>query len=220
MVRTDARVPKHKGLTFLLVSMRSPGITIRPLRELTGDAWFNEVFFDAVQVPRTHVVGEINRGWDVVLTTLAHERGAAAPHARLQLENRMLAELAARTRRNGATAAADPLVRQKLAAATIDTQILRITAYRNVSRLQRSGVPGPEGSILKLLWSELDQRLKETAVEILGAHGLVMPGTLGAVAAGWWAHQLLWSRAATIYAGTSEVQRNIIAQRVLGLPRA
>ena len=112
VVRTDARVPKHKGLTFLLVSMRSPGITIRPLRELTGDAWFNEVFFDAVQVPRTHVVGEINRGWDVVLTTLAHERGAAAPHARLQLENRMLAELAARTRRNGATAAADPLVRQ------------------------------------------------------------------------------------------------------------
>ena len=219
VVRTDPSAPKHKGLSFLLVDMKSAGITIRPLREMTGEAWFNEVFFDEVRVPRANVVGEINRGWDVIMTTLAHERGAAAPHARLQIERRRLTELARRPSCNGAGTAADPLVRQRLAQFAIEVEILRLTAYRNVSVMARDGRPGPEGSILKLFWSELDQRMKETAIEILGTQGLLCAESPRAVDAGFWARELLWSRAATIYAGTSEVQRNIIAQRVLGLPR-
>lgn len=219
VVRTNPDGPKHKGLTFLLVDMKSPGITIRPLREMTGEAWFNEVFFDEVRVPRVNVVGEINGGWNVVITTLAHERSGTTPHVRLQSEHRLLATLAQRTRRNGRRAADDPIVRQKIAQFAIEVAVLRYTAYRNVTMIQRTGVPGPEGSILKIFWSELEQRLKDTAIEILGPYGLLPRDAERAVDDGFWTHELLWSRSATIYAGTSEVQRNIIAQRVLGLPR-
>lgn len=219
VTRTSTEGPKHKGLTFLLVDMRTSGITVRPLREMTGEAWFNEVFFDQVRVPRRNVVGEVNGGWNVVLTTLAHERAGTTPHVRLQAEQRLLARLAQRTPRNGGRAAADPVVRQKVAQCAIETAVLRYTAYRNVTQVQRTGVPGPEGSVLKIFWSELEQRLKDTAIEILGPAGLLPHGEARAVDDGFWFHELLWSRSATIYAGTSEVQRNIIAQRVLGLPR-
>jgi alkylation response protein AidB-like acyl-CoA dehydrogenase len=219
VVRTDQLAAKHKGLTFLLVDMKSPGITIRPLREMTGEAWFNEVFFDELRVPRANVVGEINGGWSVVMTTLMHERAGTTPHVRLQAEARRLAELARRTMRNGGRAADDAVVRQKVAQSAIESAILRYTAYRNVTMVLRTGVPGPEGSILKIFWSELEQRLKDTAIEILGSWGLIPKGAPRAVDGGFWEYELLWSRSATIYAGTSEVQRNIIAQRVLGLPR-
>jgi alkylation response protein AidB-like acyl-CoA dehydrogenase len=219
VVRTDPEAPKHKGLTFLLVDMKSAGITIRPLREMTGESWFNEVFFDEVRVPRANIVGEINRGWDVVITTLSHERGVATPHTRLQMERRRLCGLARRTRRNGAVATEDPIIRQRLAQFTIEVELLRLTAYRNLSVILRDRRPGPEGSILKLFWSELDQRMKDAAVDILGPNGLLEGGSARAIEHGFWSRELLWSRAATIYAGTSEVQRNIIAQRVLGLPR-
>jgi alkylation response protein AidB-like acyl-CoA dehydrogenase len=219
VVRTDPGAPKHAGLSFLLVDMRSPGIRVRPLREITGDAWFNEVFFDEVRVPRENLVGELHRGWDVVITTLAHERGSSAQHARLEVELAKLAALARRTRRGGRPASEDPLVRQRLAEFATGVAILRMTAWRNASRLERTGRPGPEGSTLKLLWSELDQRVKDLAIEILGPAGLVPAGDPSAVDAGAWGAAWLWSRAATIYAGTSEIQRNILAQRVLGLPR-
>ncbi len=219
VIRTDPSAAKHKGLTFVLVDMRSPGITVRPLVEMTGEAWFNEVFFDEVRVPRANVVGEINQGWQVVLTTLAHERGGSAPHVRLHTEQRDLAHLARATQRNGASAADDPVIRQQIAQHAIDIQIARVTAYRNITALTRTGVPGPEGSILKLFWSELEQRMMETAFAILGARGVLPKGELRATADGFWSRELLWTRSATIYAGTSEVQRNIIAQRVLKLPR-
>jgi alkylation response protein AidB-like acyl-CoA dehydrogenase len=219
VVRTDADAPKHKGLSFLLVDMQSPGITIRPLRELTGEAWFNEVFFDEVRVPKTHLVGELNKGWQVVMTTLAHERGSSAQHGRLGVEIASLIDLAKRTVRAGKRAADDPAIRQKIADFATHLMILKMTAYRSASALERNGVPGPEGSTLKLLWSELDQRVKDTAIELLGEQGLVPKGDSLAIDDGYWQHELLWSRAATIYAGTSEIQRNIIAQRVLGLPR-
>jgi len=219
VIRTDPDAPRHKGLTFVLVDMKTPGITIRPLREMTGEAWFNEVFFDEVRVPIANVVGEINQGWNVVMTTLAHERGSSAQHARLGAEVNALFDLARRTPRAGGRAADDPLVRQKLVEFATGVMILKMSSYRNAAVLDHNGVPGPEGSTLKLLWSELDQRVKETAVEILGEAGLVNQGDAQAVEDGYWAHELLWSRAATIYAGTSEVQRNIIATRVLGLPR-
>ncbi|MGH7789985.1 MAG: acyl-CoA dehydrogenase family protein, partial [Candidatus Binatia bacterium] len=200
VVRTDASLGKHRGLTFLLVDMTSPGITIRPLVEITGEAWFNEVFFDDVRVPRAHVVGAIDQGWQVVMTTLAHERGGTAPHARLRRELQALQRLARR-----AGAAADPRVRQRLAQLAVEVQIARLTAYRNVTVIQRTGKPGPEGSILKLFWSELEQRLMETAAEILGPHAVLERGEPAAIDDGAWARELLWTRSATIYAGTSEV---------------
>jgi len=214
LTRTDFAAPKHKGLTFLLVDMTSPGITIRPLVEMTGVAWFNEVFFDDVQVPRENMVGDLNNGWSIAITTLAHERGGAAPHARLQGEMRDVIGLAQQlgTRR-------DPGWRQRLAASFIETEILRLLAYKQVAELMRTGHPGPEGSYLKLVWSETDQRMKELAIEMEGAHGTLARGSRHAIDDGRWEYEYLWSRAATIYAGTSEVQRNIIAQRVLGLPR-
>jgi alkylation response protein AidB-like acyl-CoA dehydrogenase len=219
VARTDPQAPKHRGLTFLLVDMTSPGITIRPLVEMTGVAWFNEVFFDEVRVPREHVVGEPNRGWSIAITTLAHERGGSAPHARLQGELRDVLGLAARLAREGRSPSRDPRWRQRLAQAFVDTEILRLVAYKQVSDLMRTGRPGPEGSYLKLAWSELDMRMKELAIEMEGPYAALARGSRGAVDDGRWQHEYLWSRAAAIYAGTSEVQRNIVAERVLGLPR-
>ncbi len=219
VVRTDPEAARHAGLSMLLVDMRSPGISIQPLREMTGEAWFNQVFFDEVGVPRENLVGELHGGWDVVITTLSFERGSSAQHARLESELELLVDLARRTPRGDGVAADDPLVRQKLAQFETELMILRMSAYRSAAALERTGIPGPEGSTLKLAWSELDQRMKDAAVEILGPAGLVPRGNAAAVDDGHWCHELLWSRAATIYAGTSEVQRNIIARRVLGMPR-
>jgi alkylation response protein AidB-like acyl-CoA dehydrogenase len=217
---TSGGARRHDGLTFLLVDMRSPGISIRPLTEMTGEDWFNEVFFDGVRVPVDNVVGEIDKGWDVVLDTLSHERASAAPHARLEHELALLRRLARRVPRGAGTAADDPVVRQQLARYTTECTTLRLNAYRNAEIVMRTGLPGPQGSLLKLGWSELDQKVKALAAEILGPHALLLAGDPLAVEGGHWSYQLLWSRAATIYAGTSEVQRNIISERVLRLPRA
>jgi alkylation response protein AidB-like acyl-CoA dehydrogenase len=216
VTRTDVEAPKHKGLSFLLVDMKSPGITIRPLVEMTGVAWFNEVFFDEVQVPRENLVGELNQGWQIAITTLAHERAGSAPHARLAGEIREVIDLAGRV---GGPAARDVRYRQRLAQSWIETEICRLIAWKQVSELMRHGQPGPEGSYLKLFWSELDMRMKELAIELAGPYGALARGAPGAIDEGRWEYEYLWSRAASIYAGTSEVQRNIIAQRVLGLPR-
>lgn len=214
VVRTNPEARRHDGLTFLLVDLRSPGITIRPLVEITGEAWFNEVFFDDVAVPLENVVGAVDRGWDVVITTLMHERGGTAPHARLRQEHEALVRWVVSKGRRG-----DPIIRQRLAKQATEVSIARLNAYRNACEIVRTGQPGAEGSILKLYWSELEQRIMDDAFEILGAPAVLLAGDPAAAAGGFWARELLWSRAATIYAGTSEVQRNIIAQRVLGLPR-
>jgi alkylation response protein AidB-like acyl-CoA dehydrogenase len=221
IARTDpAAVRKHEGLTFLLVDMRSPGIEVRPLTEMTGEDWFNQVFFHEVRVPAANAVGGLGGGWDVVLHTLAHERSSSAPHARLEVELAWLRELAKRTPRpGGGTAAADPRIRHELADCAAEVVALRVLAWRNAAAAEAGGRPGPEGSLVKLAWSELDQRVKALASEILGHQGLLLPGDPLAPDAGHWGHALLWSRASTIYAGTSEVQRNIISERVLRLPR-
>jgi len=219
LVRTDFDVPKHKGLSFLLLDMKTPGITIRPLVEMTGVAWFNEVFFDDVRIPRDNMVGELNQGWHIAITTLAHERGGAAPHARLAGELRDLVSVAQRIERNGAPVTQDRRYRQRLAQAFIETEVVRLVAYKQVSDIMRQGQPGPEGSYLKLLWSESDMRMKELGIELQGPYGAIDRGDDHAIDDGRWQYEYLWSRAASIYAGSSEVQRNIIAQRVLGLPR-
>jgi alkylation response protein AidB-like acyl-CoA dehydrogenase len=218
LVRTNPTAPKHKGITYVLLDMATPGITIRPLREITGHSWFNEVFFDDVRVPRANVVGEIDRGWQITVTTLGHERSIGAPHSRLMEELKDLIRLA--QSRTAAGHVDDPRLRQRIAQHFIETEIMRFSGYRLVTQLLRTGQPGPEGSVLKLFLSELDQRIKDTAVEVEGPYSQLAAGSPRAIEDGRWQHELLWSRAATIYAGSSEVQRNIVSQRVLGLPRA
>ena len=220
LVRTRAdAAKKHQGITFVLCDMNTPGITIRPLIEMTGHAWFNEVFFDNVRIPIENVVGEIDKGWDIVMTTLSVERGSSSQQAGLISDMELILELAKKTQRGGGPASRDPIVRQKLAGFAAEVMLMKMSVLRNAGELEKKGIPGPEGSMLKVVWSELDQRIKEFAVDLLGPAGLVPEGDPSAVQDGYWAYELLWSRAASIYAGTSEVQRNIIATRVLGLPR-
>jgi alkylation response protein AidB-like acyl-CoA dehydrogenase len=218
IVRTNQTAPKHRGLTFLLLDMKTPGITVRPLVEMTGVAWFNEVFFENVRVPRELVVGEIDRGWEISMTTLSHERGSNIPYPRIRLELDRLLTLA-RMRSLDVPLAADPVLRQELAQIAIETEILRASTYRNVFEIMRNGQPGPGGSMLKLYWSELEQRLMQLATQLEGPYAVLDEHAPQAYDEGRWQYGVLWSRAASIYAGTSEVQRNIMSQRTLGLPR-
>lgn len=198
------------GLTYLLVDMESEGIEVRPLVQITGDAEFNEIFFKDVKVPKSQILGEAGRGWAVAMTTLLHERGTLG----LALATRgqiTAAELAEHARKLGR--GSDPLVRQKIAQYAIEARALQLNGYRAVTAMKRNGIPGPEGSILKLMWSELNQRMSEAAFDLEGA------GAQAGDADGW-KYQFLRSRANTIEAGTSEVLRNILAERVLGLPRS
>ncbi len=221
LVRTDPEAPKHKGITFLLVDMHSPGVTVRPLVQINGDPDFNEVFFEDVRVPRKNVVGELNRGWDIAITCLMHERQTLTFSRQLQSKVALteMLETAHRQERGGVPATRDPIVRQALTRAYIDAETMRFLAYRNLTKVLRGGVPGPEGSIEKLFWSEMYQRQIDIACEMLGPHSQLVRQSKHAVDDGRWPHLLLYSKGRTIAAGTSEVQRNIIAERVLGLPR-
>jgi alkylation response protein AidB-like acyl-CoA dehydrogenase len=210
LTRERKEANPRDGLTYLLVDMESPGVEVRPLVQITGDAEFNEIFFKDVEVPKSQVLGESGNGWAVAMTTLLHERGtlgmALATRAQITA-----AELADHARKLGR--GSDPLVRQKIARYTIEARALQLNGYRAVTAMKRNGVPGPEGSILKLMWSELNQQMAETAVDVAGPAGQVGDGD-------GWKYQFLRSRANTIEAGTSEVLRNILAERVLGLPRS
>ena len=221
LVRTDPDAPKHRGISYILVDMKSPGITVRPLRQMTGESEFNEIFFEDVRVPRANLVGELNNGWGVALTTLMNERGTASfgTQARFRILYENLVALAKQSLVNGREATKDPLVRQQLAQHLIDVEILKYNCYRNFTRLLRGGTPGPEGSILKLWWSELNQRMQETAMSLEGSYGQLMRESPWAVEGGRWQHHFMRSRANTIEAGTSEIQRNIIAERVLRMPK-
>jgi alkylation response protein AidB-like acyl-CoA dehydrogenase len=180
------------------------------LVQITGDAEFNEIFFKDVQVPRSQVLGEPGQGWAVAMTTLLHERGTLgmALATRAQITAAELADHARQLGRGG-----ERLVRQRLAQHYIEARALQLNGYRAVTAMMRTGVPGPEGSLMKLFWSELNQRMQETAVDLMGPMGQVQNG-------GHWQYGFLRSRANTIEAGTSEVLRNIVAERVLGLPRS
>jgi alkylation response protein AidB-like acyl-CoA dehydrogenase len=221
LVRTDPDAPKHRGMSYLLVEMHSPGVTVKPLRQMTGEAEFNEMFFDDVRVPRENLLGPLNEGWRVATTTLMNERGtsALASVMRYRIVFDEIVELARSTIRNGKPATQDPLIRQQLAQFYIDLEMMRFTAYRTFSTILRGGNPGPEGSISKLAWSELNQRMMEVVMSLEGPASQLMRGSPHAVQGGRWQHHFLRSRANTIEAGTSEIQRNIIAERVLGLPK-
>ena len=222
LVRTDVQAPKHKGLSFLLVDMRSPGITIRPLVQITGETEFSEVFFDDVRVPADNLVGALNEGWRIANTTLRFERGpeeALPRQVRFRREFDRLLQLAASTRRGGRPLDSDPVMRQKLAATYIDLEQMRLNGLRGLSRVAKGEELGPEASFTKLFWSHLYQRMLEVALEVNGAESALAPGDPDAPADGLFVHRFLQSRAMTIYSGTSEIQRNIIAERVLGLPK-
>jgi alkylation response protein AidB-like acyl-CoA dehydrogenase len=212
LARSDPNpAKKHQGMTYLIVDMRSPGVEVRPLRQITGEAEFNEIFFTDVSVPRENVLGEIGEGWGVAMTTLLHERGTLgfALTATLDVAVRKLVALA---RERGAD---DPQLRDRVAREWVELQALRYTNYRALTTLMQTGIPGPEGSVSKLHWSEANQRLTKLALELLGEDAQLMDGETG----GYWQYQQLRSRGNTIEAGTSEILRNIIAERVLGLPR-
>jgi alkylation response protein AidB-like acyl-CoA dehydrogenase len=196
-------------LTYLLVDMHAPGVEVRPLRQITGEAEFNEIFFTAVEVPEENVVGEIGGGWQVAMTTLLHERGTLgfALTAGLEAQIQKLIALAGE---RGAT----PVQRDAIAREWIGLQAVRYTNYRSLTTLMKTGIPGPEGSGAKLWWSEANQRVTKLALELLGPEAQIVEN------GGYWQHQQLRSRGNTIEAGTSEILRNIIAERVLGLPRS
>ena len=220
LVRTDTEAAKHKGITYLLVDMASEGVDVRPLKQITGDPEFNEIFFNDVKVPKENVLGEVNEGWKVAMTTLLHERGTLgfALTARLEVSLRKLIKLAQEKRLNGHRAADDPFLRDRIAQQWIELQALKFTNYRALTSLVKTGVPGPEGSVAKLHWSESNQRLTKLALDILGPSAQ-LDGSDG-VWDGYWQYQQLRSRGNTIEAGTSEILRNIISERVLGLPRS
>jgi alkylation response protein AidB-like acyl-CoA dehydrogenase len=220
LVRTDAEAPKHQGITFLLADMRTPGITVRPIIQMTGSAEFCETFFDNARVPLGNVIGKVNEGWHVTTTALSHERGTLAfhRHAMMRLEFDELVEMARRLRRGGRPVAEDPLIRQRLAQCHAELELLRWTLYRNLTRQLRGEPAGSEGSVVKLYWSELYQRINELALDILGPASQIADGTL-AEEGGRWQFRFLKSRGDTIHSGTNQIQRNIIGERLLGLPR-
>jgi alkylation response protein AidB-like acyl-CoA dehydrogenase len=208
VTQSDPDAPRYRNLTYLIVDMHSPGVEVRPLRQITGEAEFNEIFFNDVEVPVTNRLGDEGDGWNVAMTTLLHERGTLGFALTAALEasvNRLLD--VARERVNG-----DERARERIATEWIELQALRYTNYRALGTLQRTGIPGPEGSAIKLRWSEQNQRLTKLGRELLGPEGIVDDG--------WWHHQQLRSRGNTIEAGTSEVLRNIVSERVLGLPKS
>jgi alkylation response protein AidB-like acyl-CoA dehydrogenase len=222
LARTDSSGGKHEGLTYFLMDMHAAGVEVRPLRQLTGDAEFNEIFMDGVRIPADRVVGEVGRGWSVAITTLMNERAnlGFALTARVDVAFRRLLALARSTPRNGGVAADDPLVRQKLAELWTDVQALRFTNYRAFSSFLRTGMPGPEGSVAKLFWSETNQRLTRASLEIQRAFALLGTGSDLAMESGRWQYAQLRSRGNSIEGGSSEILRNIIAERILGLPKS
>jgi alkylation response protein AidB-like acyl-CoA dehydrogenase len=221
LVRTDTGVLKHRGLSYLLVDMKSPGITVRPIKQITGENEFNEVFFDDVRVRAEMLVGQEGQGWRIAITTLMFERamGDAIMGASFSRNVNNLITMARQSMRSGKPVIEDPVFRQRLAQAYIEAMVIKCHGYRSLSQLLKGGIPGPEGSIGKLLWSESNQRICEAAVDMQGTYGQITKGSPWAIQEGVWQHLFLRSKGNTIEAGTSEIQRNIIGERVLGLPK-
>jgi alkylation response protein AidB-like acyl-CoA dehydrogenase len=216
LARTNQDAPKHQGISYLVVDMDSNGIEIRPLVQITGEAEFNEVFLDEVFVPHDHLVGEVDRGWTVANTTLAHERGTAFAFKEQVVHEVFLDELYSLAAERGALD--DPDISDALAQAFVELRVLRLHNWRTLSRLGRGVEPGPESSWVKLAWTDMTQHLSEGSLGLVGAAAPLWAGAGDNPGAGKWQRQWLWSKAASIAGGTSEVQRTIIGERVLGLP--
>jgi alkylation response protein AidB-like acyl-CoA dehydrogenase len=221
LARTDATTRRAKGISCLLVDMRSPGIAVRPLRQITGEAEVNEMFFDGVRVPRENLLGELHEGWQIAVSALQNERGIlyvvgmqiALKQARDALLDFARARGAGKSR----------VMRQRLADLYLGTEVFRVTCQRTLDKLLRMGFPGPEASIIKLHWTALTQSMPQLGMDILGPEGLLYetPSGSGAHARAdqWLQKGFLGAPAASIASGTSEIMRGIIAMQVLGLPR-
>ncbi|MBE3603896.1 acyl-CoA dehydrogenase [bacterium] len=218
LVRTDPDAPKHKGISYLLVDMHSPGITVRPLVQMTGGRGFNEVFFEDVRVPKANIVGQKNNGWQVAITTLMFERSGNYGESASQ-QVRELIELARRVPRNGGVAWDDAGVRQRVARFASEAAALKYTGYRQLTRQLKGAPPGPEGSIMKLCGTELNLAIALYAMELLGPYSQLDFEAPFALDSGKWSLRMLAARGPTIYAGTNQIQHNIIGERVLGLPK-
>jgi alkylation response protein AidB-like acyl-CoA dehydrogenase len=215
LARSDPDAPKHRGISLFVVNMHAPGVEVRPLVQLTGEAEFNEVFLSGVHVPRDQLVGEEHNGWRVANSTLSHERGTSP--RQLVIHVQLLEELFRVALERDAWD--DHRLRQRLAEAYVEVKLFQLHNWRTLSRLERGLEPGPEGSMLKLYWSEMSKRLHDTAMAVLGdasplwRDGAENPGD------GRWQRSWLYYQSASIFAGTNEIQRTIVGERVLGLPR-
>lgn len=216
IARTDPDQPGARGISYMVVDMHAPGVTVRPLRQMTGTSEFNEVFLEEVRIPRDHLVGEVNRGWEIAQTTLAHERGTSP--RQLVIHRMLLEDLLRLAREAGAADPSGGDLRQRVAQAAIEVEVAKLNNWRTLTRIERGDPLGPESSFIKLYWSEMSQRMHDTVMAAMGPAG-ILDGGPHAVARGRLLRSWLYYRAASIFAGTNEVQRNIIAQRVLGLPR-
>ncbi|HEY4887755.1 MAG TPA: acyl-CoA dehydrogenase family protein [Candidatus Dormibacteraeota bacterium] len=214
LARTDLQADAHHGIGFFLIDMRQPGVEIRRIRQMTGGGEFCEVFLSEAVVEDRDMVGAPDAGWKIAMTVFGFERGGLAQAARFE---RAVEQLASLARERGA--GADTLVRQQVAQAQIEAHVFRLIGLRNLTRAQHGHAPGPEASLTKLYWSEMDKRIQETAVGVQGPYGALAADSPFAVEDGRWQYGWMWAQAETIYAGSSEIQRNIIAERVLGLPR-
>ena len=222
LVRTDTTLPKHQGISFLLVDMRTPGITIRPLRQISGECEFNETFFDDVRVPAGNLVGDLNGGWKIAMTTLAYERGpedSLGRQIRFKQDLDKLLETASTMTRGDKPVLDDAALRQKLAKSIVDIEVMRLMCLRSFSKALKGTPRGPDSSINKLYWSQVTQSFYETALDTLGPLAPLDGRDPLSPSSGRFQLGFLRSKAFTIYSGSSEIQRNIIAERVLGLPR-
>jgi alkylation response protein AidB-like acyl-CoA dehydrogenase len=208
VARTDQDAPKHKGLTYFLMDMEQDGVQVRPLRQITGEAEFNELFIEGARIPGENVLGGVGNGWKVALTTLMNERAGLAFFLQVRLRT-VLDELIEEAARRDLVD--DPVVADRLGELHLKAEVLRLTAYRGLTAIERYGQPGPEGSLTKWMWSETNQQLTQFAADLLGPEALT--------AGSRWSYELLRARGNTIEGGTTEILKNIVAERVLGLPR-
>ena len=230
LARTDTKVAKHKGISCFLMNMRQPGVDVRPLKQITGSSEFCEVFMTNARVEKSDQIGKLGEGWAIAQTTLGYERGgrALARVTNYASQHSRLVDAAKRMRRHGKPLIEDPLVRQKLGRIWAEIEVERYQALRTLTLLERGEHPGAGGSLTKLSYSELEKRYMELALEILGPYGQLTEGApkelqleidTAVGERGSWAYAYLWSRAGTIYSGSSEIQKNVIGERILGLPK-
>jgi alkylation response protein AidB-like acyl-CoA dehydrogenase len=208
LARTDPDVPKHKGITYFILDMEQDEVDVRPLRQITGEAEFNEIFLEDAYVPDENVIGEVGNGWMVGITTLMHERAGLGAASAMALRRDLDALIEMIGERG---LGEDPAVRERIARLQISAEALRLGGLRTLTQTMRTGIPGPEGSLSKWQWAHANQELTELATEVMGTEGLQ--------AGPEWTYKMLRSRANSIEGGTTEVMKNIVAERVLGLPR-
>jgi alkylation response protein AidB-like acyl-CoA dehydrogenase len=209
VARTDVEAPKHKGLTYFLMDMEQEAVQVRPLRQITGEPEFNELFIEEARIPDANVLGGVGNGWKVALTTLMNERAGLGFSLQVRLRH-LLDRLVAEADRRGLLD--DPVVADRLGDLHLRTETLRLTAYRGLTAIEKYGQPGPEGSLLKWIWSDTNQQLTQLAADIVGPEALAAGGS--------WSYELLRARGNSIEGGTTEILKNIVAERVLGLPKA